>query len=76
MKGLNDTRGTLFFDTARILKEKKPKAFILENVKQLVGHDKGKTLKVIVKSLKELGYHVQYSTLNALDYGFQKKSVL
>lgn len=73
MKGLSDTRGTLFFDIARILKEKKPKAFILENVKQLVGHDKGKTLKVIVQSLKDLGYHVQYSVLNALDYGLPQK---
>ena len=73
MKGLNDTRGTLFFDIARIIKEKEPKAFVLENVKQLVGHDKGKTLKVILKSLKELGYHVQYSVLNALDYGLPQK---
>ncbi|WP_067036722.1 DNA cytosine methyltransferase [Allomuricauda sp. CP2A] len=73
MKGLSDTRGTLFFDIARILKEKQPKAFILENVKQLVGHDKGKTLKVILKSLKELGYHVNYSVLNALDYGLPQK---
>jgi len=73
MKGLNDTRGTLFFDIARILKEKEPKAFILENVKQLVGHDKGKTLKVIIKALRDLGYHVQYSVLNALDYGLPQK---
>jgi DNA (cytosine-5)-methyltransferase 1 len=73
MKGLNDTRGTLFFDIARIIKEKEPKAFILENVKQLVGHDKGKTLKVILQSLKDLGYHVQYSVLNALDYGLPQK---
>lgn len=73
MKGLNDTRGTLFFDIARILKEKQPKAFILENVKQLVGHDKGKTLKVIINSLKNLGYHVQYDVLNALDYGLPQK---
>lgn len=73
MKGLNDTRGTLFFDIARIIKEKEPKAFILENVKQLVGHDKGNTLKVILKSLKDLGYHVQYSVLNALDYGLPQK---
>lgn len=58
MKGLNDTRGTLFFDIARIIKEKEPKAFILENVKQHVGHDKGNTLKVILKSLKDLGYQV------------------
>jgi len=73
MKGLNDTRGTLFFDIARIIKEKRPKAFILENVKQLVGHDKGNTLKVILKTLKELNYHVQYSILNALDYGLPQK---
>ncbi|QHI36342.1 Modification methylase HhaI [Kordia antarctica] len=73
MKGMNDTRGTLFFDIARILKEKQPKAFVLENVKQLVGHDKGKTLKVIVQSLKDLDYHVQYSVLNALDYGLPQK---
>lgn len=73
MKGLNDIRGTLFFDIARILEEKKPKAFILENVKQLVGHDKGKTLKVIMRSLQNLGYHVQYSVLNALDYGLPQK---
>ena len=73
MKGMNDTRGTLFFDIARIIKEKKPKAFILENVKQLVGHDSGKTLKVIVQALKDIGYHVQYSVLNALDYGLPQK---
>jgi len=73
MKGMNDTRGTLFFDIARIIKEKKPKTFILENVKQLVGHDGGKTLKVILQSLKDLGYHVQYSVLNALDYGLPQK---
>lgn len=73
MKGMNDTRGTLFFDIARIIKEKKPKTFILENVKQLVGHDSGKTLKVILKTLKELGYHVQYSVLNALDFGLPQK---
>ncbi|MEZ4971532.1 MAG: DNA cytosine methyltransferase [Flavobacteriaceae bacterium] len=73
MKGLNDTRGTLFFDIARIIEAKKPKAFILENVKQLVGHDQGKTLKVIIRSLKDLGYHVQYSVLNALDYGLPQK---
>lgn len=74
MKGFDDTRGTLFFHIANILKEKKPKAFILENVKQLVGHDKGQTLKVIIKTLKGLGYqHVQYAVLNALDYGLPQK---
>lgn len=74
MQGFNDIRGTLFFDIARIIKHKKPKAFILENVKQLVGHDGGKTLKVIIKTLeKELGYNVQYAVLNALDYGLPQK---
>lgn len=74
MKGFDDTRGTLFFHIANIIKEKQPKAFVLENVKQLVGHDKGKTLKVIIKTLKSLGYqHVQYTVLNALDYGLPQK---
>jgi DNA (cytosine-5)-methyltransferase 1 len=72
-KGFEDTRGTLFFDIARILKEKQPKAFVLENVKQLVGHNKGRTLKVIIIALRELGYHVQYAVLNALDYGLPQK---
>lgn len=73
MKGFEDTRGTLFFDIARILYRKKPKAFILENVKQLVGHNKGKTLRVILKSLEEIGYHVQYKVLNALDCGLPQR---
>jgi DNA (cytosine-5)-methyltransferase 1 len=72
-QGFNDIRGTLFFDIARILNEKRPKAFILENVKQLVGHDKGKTLKVILETLKDLGYHIHYAVLNALDYGLPQK---
>ncbi len=71
--GFNDIRGTLFFDIARILDFKRPKAFVLENVKQLVGHNKGNTLKVIMKTLKEIGYHVQYAVLNALDYGLPQK---
>jgi DNA (cytosine-5)-methyltransferase 1 len=73
MQGFNDIRGTLFFDIARILKFKQPKAFVLENVKQLVGHDKGNTLKTILKVLQDLGYHVQYAVLNALDYGLPQK---
>jgi DNA (cytosine-5)-methyltransferase 1 len=73
MKGFDDTRGTLFFHIANIIKEKKPKAFVLENVKQLVGHNGGQTLKVIIKTLKDLGYHVQYTVLNALDYGLPQK---
>lgn len=73
MKGFEDTRGTLFFHIANILKEKKPKAFILENVKQLVGHNGGQTLQVIIKTLQDLGYSVQYTVLNALDYGLPQK---
>lgn len=72
-QGFNDIRGTLFFDIARILKHKRPTAFVLENVKQLVGHDKGKTLKTIINTLQELDYHVQYAVLNALDYGLPQK---
>ncbi len=73
MQGFNDIRGTLFFDIARIIKHKRPKAFVLENVKQLVGHNKGQTLKVIIQTLQDLGYHVQYAVLNALDYGLPQK---
>ena len=56
-KGFEDARGTLFFDVARIIKAKRPKAFMLENVKQLKGHDKGNTLKVILNVLNELNYY-------------------
>jgi DNA (cytosine-5)-methyltransferase 1 len=74
MQGFNDVRGTLFFDIARILKHKKPKAFVLENVKQLFGHDNGNTLKTIVNVLeKELGYSVRFAVLNALDFGLPQK---
>jgi DNA (cytosine-5)-methyltransferase 1 len=57
--GFEDTRGTLFREIARILKDKQPKYFILENVKNLKGHDKGKTISIIYKSLQEVGYCVQ-----------------
>lgn len=73
MQGFNDIRGTLFFDIVRILRHKQPKAFVLENVKQLVGHDKGRTLKTIIKTLQDLGYHITYAVLNALDYGLPQK---
>lgn len=73
MKGFDDTRGTLFFDIARIIKEKKPKVFVLENVKLLKGHNKGQTIKVIQKTLKDLGYHSTYKVLNALDFGLPQK---
>jgi DNA (cytosine-5)-methyltransferase 1 len=73
MKGFEDTRGTLFYNIASIIKEKKPKAFVLENVKQLVGHNGGETLKVIIKTLEELNYTVRFTVLNALDYGLPQK---
>jgi DNA (cytosine-5)-methyltransferase 1 len=73
-KGFDDTRGTLFFDIARILAAKRPKAFILENVKRLIGHNQGETLKKILHVLRdELGYTVYYKSLNALDYGLPQK---
>ncbi len=73
-KGFDDARGTLFFDIARILAAKRPRGFILENVKQLVGHAQGKTLAQILCILRaELGYTVYYKTLNALDYGLPQK---
>ncbi len=68
-KGFCDTRGTLFFEIERILKSKKPKAFLLENVKGLTNHDKGNTFKVIRRSLLNLGYSVFYKVLNSKDYG-------
>ena len=69
-KGFDDARGTLFFDIARILKTKRPKAFMLENVKQLRGHDKGKTLEVILNVLNELNYYVpEPQVLNAYNFG-------
>ena len=70
-KGFNDTRGTVFHDIAQIIKHKKPKAFILENVKGLRSHDKGKTLGVILKVLQEdLGYFVpDPQVLNSKDFG-------
>lgn len=74
-KGFEDTtKGTLFFDIARIIKEKQPKAFVLENVKNLASHNNGKTLATILSVLRdELGYYVDYKLLNALDFGLPQK---
>ena len=68
-KGFNDTRGTLFFDIERILKEKKPKVVVLENVKHFKSHDKGNTIKVVLTALQELGYTTNWQVLNAKDFG-------
>jgi len=73
MRGFDDTRGTLFFEVARILESKRPKAFILENVKMLVGHQQGRTLGRIMEVLHEIGYHASYRVLNALDFGVPQK---
>lgn len=67
--GFNDTRGTLFFDVARIIKYHKPKLVILENVRNFENHDNGNTLKVVKKTLEEFGYSVFYKVLNASEYG-------
>lgn len=74
--GFADTRGTLFFEIERILGEKQPSAFILENVEGLVGHDKeaptdtiGRTLHVILEKLQPLGYHVTWRVLDSKDFG-------
>lgn len=69
----NETCGTLFFEIERILKEKKPKAFMLENVRNLTAHDKGNTFKVIKSHLETLGYYVYAKVLNALDFGVPQK---
>ena len=72
-KGFEDARGTLFFEIARILEAKKPTAFVLENVKLLVGHNGGKTLARIIEVLRGLGYSVDRRVFNALDFGLPQK---
>lgn len=72
-KGFADTRGTLFFEVERILKDKRPQGFILENVEGLVNHDKGKTLNTILAHLKEIGYQVTYSILNSKYFGIPQE---
>ncbi len=73
MKGFEDSRGTLFFDVARIVKEHKPKIIFLENVKNFAKHDGGRTLQVVKNTLDGLGYDVYYDVLNSVDYGMPQK---
>jgi len=70
-KGFKDEngRGSLFFDIIRILKDKKPKAFLLENVKNLKTHDKGNTIRIIYQELEKLGYKTTDKVLNSMEYG-------
>ncbi|MDU7114185.1 MAG: DNA cytosine methyltransferase [Peptoniphilus harei] len=72
-QGFEDSRGTLFFDVARIVKEKRPMVVFLENVKNFAKHDGGKTLNVVRNTMNELGYSFQYSVLNPVDYGVPQK---
>lgn len=71
--GFADIRGTLFFNIVSILEAKKPKAFLLENVKRLVTHDGGNTLQVILTRLRQLGYKVEYKVLNSLYFGVPQR---
>lgn len=68
-KGFGETRGTLFFDIARILDEKRPAAFFIENVRGLLKHDDGQTMATIQKVIEELGYSFHYKVMKASDYG-------
>lgn len=72
-RGFEDSRGTLFFDVARIIKEKKPKIVFMENVKNFVSHDGGRTLSVVKATMEELGYTFFYKVLNAVDYDVPQK---
>lgn len=71
--GFEDTRGTLFHEFARCVKEISPKIFLAENVKGLVAHDKGRTLTTIIEVLEDLGYTTQYQVLNAAYHGVGQK---
>ncbi len=72
-RGFEDSRGTLFFDVARIAKKHKPKILFLENVKNFASHDNGNTLRVVKATLEELGYDVYYKVLNSVKYGVPQK---
>lgn len=72
-RGFEDSRGTLFFDVARIVKAKKPKVVFMENVKNFEIHDNGNTLSVVKRTMEELGYVFYYKVLNAVDYGVPQK---
>lgn len=72
-RGFEDSRGTLFFDVARIVKAKKPKIVFMENVKNFASHDNGRTLEVVKNTMEELGYTFNQRVLNAVDYGVPQK---
>lgn len=68
-KGFDDTRGTLFFDIIRVLSVKKPKYFLLENVRNLLSHDKGRTFSIMISKLMNFGYNIRWDVLNSKDFG-------
>lgn len=68
-EGLNDTRGTLFYDFARLVQEIKPKVFIFENVRNMINHDRGNTWRVIKKVFDDLNYNITFDILNSKDFG-------
>lgn len=72
-RGFEDSRGTLFFDVARIVKEKKPKVVFMENVRNFAAHDGGRTIEVVKNTMEELGYSFNYKVLSATDYGVPQK---
>jgi DNA (cytosine-5)-methyltransferase 1 len=72
-RGFEDSRGTLFFDVARIVKAKMPKVVFLENVKNFATHDNGRTLEVVKSTMEELGYTFYQRVLNAVDFGVPQK---
>ncbi len=74
-KGFGDTRGTLFFDVERLLKKYRPKGFLLENVRGLTTHDKGRTFETIVNSLKTLGYSIEFRLLNSSNFNVAQNRV-
>src|SRR5690625_5285362 len=74
-RGFADTRGTLFFDVERLLKKYRPKGFLLENVRGLTSHDKGRTFKTIINSLKAIGYKIEYRLLNSSNFNVPQNRV-
>ncbi|MGW8122504.1 DNA (cytosine-5-)-methyltransferase [Roseivirga echinicomitans] len=74
-RGFGDTRGTLFFDVERLLKKYRPKGFLLENVRGLTSHDKGRTFETIINSLTSIGYKVEYRLLNSSNFNVAQNRV-
>ena len=68
-KGFDDSRGNMFFEALNVIKIKKPQSFLLENVKNLISHDSGKTFNIILNSLKNEGYYIRYQVINSMEYG-------